>query len=71
MLKDVVQPSVKKFPNGIFRNMKMPAPNSASGTEPNRMINGSRKLVKTALPAPENQDDRKTENRAEFAAFNS
>ena len=48
MFNDVVQPLVKNVPNGIFKNMKMTAPKSASGTEPNRTMNGSRKLLNCA-----------------------
>src|SRR6266481_5407139 len=48
MLNEVVQLSVKNCPKGIFKNMKMAAPNMASGTEPHRIINGSRKLLNWA-----------------------
>src|SRR6266550_4715588 len=48
MLKDLVQLSVNNCPNGIFKNMKRPAPNMASGTDPNRIMNGSRKLLNCA-----------------------
>ena len=46
----VVQPRVQNgtFGSGIFRNVKMSAPNMASGTEPARMTNGSRKLLNCA-----------------------
>ena len=36
------------FGSGILRKVKMSAPNIASGTEPARMTNGSRKLLNCA-----------------------
>src|SRR6266487_2180387 len=48
MFNEVVQPLVKNVPNGIFKNMKITAPKSASGTEPNKTMNGSRKLLNCA-----------------------
>ena len=50
MLIVVVQPSVKKamLGFGIFRKQKMSAPNNANGTEPSRMMSGSRKLLNCA-----------------------
>ena len=50
MLIVVVQPFVQNgmFGFGIFKKQKISAPNSASGTEPRRMMNGSRKLLNSA-----------------------
>src|SRR5437016_13843822 len=62
MLKDVVQRSVKNCPNGIFKNMKRPAPNMASGTDPNRIMKGSRKLL-TAQPGRERSAPAKAKTR--------
>ena len=50
MFSVVVQPCVQNgmFGSGIFRKLKISAPNMASGTEPGRMMNGSRKLLNCA-----------------------
>ena len=46
----MVHPFVKNgtFRYSSFRKLKMSAPNIASGTEPRRMMNGSRKLLNWA-----------------------
>ena len=50
MLKVVVQPSVKKLKSGegIFKKVKIHAPNTAKGTDPKRIIKGSRKELNCA-----------------------
>ena len=50
MFKVVVHPFVKNgmLGLGIFRKLNIRAPNMASGTEPSRMMNGSRKLLNCA-----------------------
>ncbi len=64
----VVQPSVKKGMSGlgIFRNIKMRAPNSASGTEPARMTRGSRKLLNWAGKHKKDEHHGKSEGGKEL-----
>ena len=60
---------MKNLPNGIFKNMKITAPNSASGTEPSRMINGSRKLLNCAARTRKIKTTDKHEHRHKLVAF--
>lgn len=50
MLRVVVQPRVQNgtLGSGIFRKVKIRAPNMARGTDPARITNGSRKLLNWA-----------------------
>src|SRR6266576_1167502 len=68
MMKDVDKRSVKNCPNGIFKNMKRPAPNMASGTDPKRIMNGSRKLLNCSQDEKD-QHQRKQKHAQKLAAF--
>ena len=58
ILSVVVQPLVQNgtFGSGIFRNVKMSAPNIASGTEPARMTKGIAKTVELGREHEEDED---------------
>jgi hypothetical protein len=70
MLNEVVHLSVKNSPNGIFKNMKRPAPNMASGTDPNRIMNGSRKLLNCAARTKDQPSDSKHSEKFAFGRNN-
>ena len=55
--------------NGIFRNMKMSAPNMASGTEPSRMMSGSRKLLNCAARTRKIRTTASPKARQKFVAL--
>ena len=71
MLNEVVQPLVKngKFGFGSLRKMKMSAPNSASGTEPEQDDERIAEAIKLRREDEEDEDEREQHRGQELVAF--
>ena len=63
MLNDVVQPSVKNLPNGIFRNMKISAPNKRQRDGPEQNDERIAETVELRREDEENQNERRAQIR--------
>ena len=71
MLNEVVQLSVKNFPNGIFRNMKIAAPKQRQRHGAEQNDERIAEAVELRGEDQKDQNDREHEDAAEICAFDA